>query len=74
MTTDQLLSFGTLLKRYRRAAELSQEQLAERAGYSAVYIRKLEAGARRPIASTVELLAHALNLEHEERAVLQEAA
>ncbi len=68
------LSFGALLKQFRRAAELSQEQLGERAGYSAVYIRKLEGGDRRPIASTIELLAQALGLDAGELALLQEAA
>lgn len=71
---QELLSFGAVLKRYRRAAELSQEELSERAGYSAVYIRKLEGGSRMPTASTVELLAHALELEPEQWQLLQQAA
>jgi len=35
MDTDQSPTFGALLKRHRRAAGLSQEQLAERAGLTA---------------------------------------
>src|SRR5579885_1303256 len=35
------VSFGRLLRQYRRAAGLTQETLAEQAGYSAIYLRKL---------------------------------
>jgi tetratricopeptide (TPR) repeat protein len=67
-------SFGQLLKRYRRAAELTQEALAEQAGYSAIYLRKLERGERFPLAFTVEALADALRLTPAERASLRAAA
>ena len=42
---------GQLLRRYRSAAGLTQEELADRAGYSANYIGKLERdvlGTRSP--------------------------
>ena len=42
-TTD----FGTLLQRFRLAAGLSREALAERAGLSATGIGALERGQRR---------------------------
>ncbi len=64
MTTASLLSFGVALKRYRRAAGLTQAALAARAGYSAVYIGILERGQRLPVPSTVDILA----LSPEERA------
>jgi predicted ATPase/DNA-binding XRE family transcriptional regulator len=67
-------SFGRLLKQFRRSAELTQEALAERAGYSAIYLRKLERGERFPLAFTVEALADALDLPPAERARLQAAA
>src|SRR5579871_4078702 len=67
-------SFGRLLKQYRRSAELTQEALAERAGYSAVYLRKLERGERLPLAFTVEALADALQLAPPERDRLLAAA
>src|SRR5579885_752304 len=67
-------SFGRLLKQFRRSAELTQEALAERAGYSAIYLRKLERGERFPLAFTVEALADALDLTPTERARLQAAA
>ena len=40
------LPFGALLKRYRRAAGLSQEALAERAGVGVRTVRGLETGER----------------------------
>jgi predicted ATPase/DNA-binding XRE family transcriptional regulator len=68
------MSFGMLLKRYRRAANLTQEMLAERAGYSTTYLSKLERGERQPLALTVVALAEALDLPPKERATLEEAA
>jgi predicted ATPase/DNA-binding XRE family transcriptional regulator len=67
-------AFGLLLKRSRRAAHLTQAQLAERAGFSVVYISMLERGARQPQRSTVALLADALTLSPAERATLEAAS
>jgi tetratricopeptide (TPR) repeat protein/transcriptional regulator with XRE-family HTH domain len=71
MASTQGLPFGVLLKRYRRAAGLSQEELAERAGYSPGHISKLERCARLPAPATVELLADVLALDSAERAALR---
>jgi tetratricopeptide (TPR) repeat protein/transcriptional regulator with XRE-family HTH domain len=68
------LAFGLLLKRTRRAAKLTQAELAERAGFSTDYISKLERGARHPQRATVTLLADALALSPSERAALESAA
>jgi transcriptional regulator with XRE-family HTH domain len=63
MTTRATTAFGTLLRRYRLAAGLSQEALAERAGLSAAAISALESGRRTaPRPDTVTLLATALGL------------
>lgn len=70
MTILQASSFGVLLKRYRRAAGLTQEALAARAQYSAVYISMLERGKRVPQRSAIEALADALSLSLPERARL----
>jgi tetratricopeptide (TPR) repeat protein/transcriptional regulator with XRE-family HTH domain len=67
----QMPAFGVLLKRYRRAANFTQERLAERAGYSAIYLSKLERGERQPLAFTVATLADALGLDAEERVALE---
>jgi predicted ATPase/DNA-binding XRE family transcriptional regulator len=69
------LSFGALLKRYRRAANLTQESLAERAGISARSVSDLERGlSRAPHAETIALLAQALGLTGSERVAFLAAA
>ncbi len=74
MDTDQSPTFGSLLKRHRRAAGLSQEQLAERAGLTAQAISTLERGFRRaPYRDTVRALAQALTLDSATAAVLDAA-
>src|SRR5947209_3735512 len=75
MVTEHPLSFGSLLKRYRLAAQLTQEELAERARLSARAVSDLERGMRRtPYRGTVEQLADALELEAAERSDLAAAA
>lgn len=71
MTTNQE-TFGSLLRRYRRGAGLTQEQLAERAGLSARAISDLERGERtKPWRETIALLADALQLAPHERRMLE---
>lgn len=67
-------SFGRLLRAYRRSARLTQEQLAERAGYSTVYVSMLERDQRTPLPATADALAEALSLSPRDRAALQRAA
>ncbi len=67
--------FGTLLRRYRIEAGLSQEQLAERARLSFHGVSALERGFRRtPQPETIALLAGALALDDHQRAALETAA
>src|SRR5918912_3513236 len=74
VTGDQASAFGHLLWQYRRAAGLTQEALAERAGLSVRGVSDLERGARRaPRRQTVRLLAEALALGAAERARLEGA-
>src|SRR5262245_38153277 len=62
------LSFGTLLRRTRRAVSLTQAELAERAGVSVRTVSDLERDvAHTPHRDTVRLLADALALSDEER-------
>jgi LuxR family transcriptional regulator, maltose regulon positive regulatory protein len=71
----ELSSFGDLLRRYRVAAGLSQEALAEQARMSARAISDLERGVHRlPYKDTVAQLATALGLTATERALLEAAA
>jgi non-specific serine/threonine protein kinase len=67
-------SFGTLLRNYRLAAGLTQEELAERAGLSVPGLSALESGKRQtPYRHTVTQLATALSLSSVEAARLQAA-
>src|ERR687886_2890756 len=69
------VTFGALLRQHRRAAGLTQEALAERAGLTAQAISALERGfRRRPHPSTVRLLAAALRLHAQDRAAFEAAA
>ncbi|HUG17258.1 MAG TPA: helix-turn-helix domain-containing protein, partial [Thermomicrobiales bacterium] len=68
MTAGADDGFGDLLRRARRAAGHSQEELAERAGISARAISDLERGVNRvPRRDTLELIADALDLPKDER-------
>jgi len=68
-------TFGTLLRRYRLAAGLTQEELAAEAGLSPRGIADLERGARtQPRKETIHLLAEALHLSPQDRAQLEAAA
>jgi predicted ATPase/DNA-binding XRE family transcriptional regulator len=68
-------AFGSLLRHLRRAAGMSQEELAERARISSESIGALERGTRRsPYRQTIALIAAALDLSAEDRAKLEDAA
>lgn len=75
MAVRKSFSFGFMLKRYRTASRLTQEELSSRAGISVHAISDLERGVYlSPHQSTVNLLASALTLSDGERATLLEAA
>jgi len=66
--------FARMLRRFRTGAGMTQEALAEEAGYSTVYISMLERGRREPAAETIDILARALGLNAAQRDALVEAA
>jgi branched-chain amino acid transport system substrate-binding protein len=69
------VTFASLLRSYRQAAGLTQEELAERAHLSREAIGTLERGNRlSPRKETINLLAEALSLTEPERAALEAAA
>lgn len=71
----QALPVGVLLKRFRRAANLTQEELAERSGVSARTISDMERGLmRRARQETVILLAEALELNPSDRELFESYA
>ncbi len=68
-------AFGELLRSYRNLANLTQEELAVRAGLTPQAIGKLERGERRrPHKYTVEKLAEALGLTGQDLARFEAAA
>jgi predicted ATPase/transcriptional regulator with XRE-family HTH domain len=75
MSTMRIVAFADLLRRYRRASGLTQEELAERAGVSPRTISALERGINRaPHRDTVSMLADALQLDDEQRIAFETAA
>lgn len=75
MQTIQSTSFGTLLRRHRLAAGLTQAELAERTHISVRSVSDMERGVSRwPHRDTVALLAESLRLAPEERAAFEMAA
>src|SRR5436305_3625501 len=75
MDTAQRLAFGTLLRRHRLAAGLTQEELAERAYISRRSVSDMERGVpHRPRPETVALLAAALALSESDHSAFVEAA
>jgi len=66
--------FGEILRQHRRAAGLTQEGLAERAGLSEHGIQKLESGATHPLRDTADRLSRALKLPDQEDALFKMAA
>jgi tetratricopeptide (TPR) repeat protein/transcriptional regulator with XRE-family HTH domain len=72
MALERARAFADLLREYRRAAGLSQEELAERAGLSERALRKLESGeSQTPRRDTLALLAAALSLSSNDRTLLE---
>src|SRR5262245_25122677 len=68
-------TFAALLKSFRAAAGLSQEELSERSGVTVSAISMLERGVRRsPFQHTVARLAAGLDLTPQEYALFEEAA
>jgi transcriptional regulator with XRE-family HTH domain len=68
-------AFGTVLRTYRAASGLTQEQLADRSGLSVRAIRNLEIGrTERPQRQSAALLATALRLTEPDQATLLAAA
>lgn len=60
-------SFGDWLKARRKALDLTQEELAQRAGCSIFALRKIESGERRPSKQLAGLLAAALQISDDDK-------
>lgn len=55
-------AFGFVLKKHRKRASLSQEQLALLANLDRTYISLLERGLRRPTLTTIFIIARTLKI------------
>ena len=73
MATSQDMSVAEMLRHFRRAAGLTQEELASRAQMSARAISNIERGVNTPYAKTLLLLADALHLSTKDRLLLESA-
>jgi predicted ATPase/transcriptional regulator with XRE-family HTH domain len=71
---DPPLFFGDWLKRRRQNLDLTQAELAERAGCSVFALRKIESGERRPSKDLAGLLAVALEVPPAKQATFVRAA
>jgi predicted ATPase/transcriptional regulator with XRE-family HTH domain len=67
-------SFGTWIKRRRKALDMTQPELAQRVGCSASLIFKIESDARRPSRQIAELLAEHLKIPLDQRALFLKVA
>jgi DNA-binding beta-propeller fold protein YncE/class 3 adenylate cyclase len=74
MNAPEEASFGALLRRLRKAAGLTQEELAERAELSVRQLAYLERGRHAARPGTIRRLADALELSGQERTSLLEQA
>ena len=61
-------SFGTWVRRQRKALDLTQQELAQRVGCSVSAILKIEADERRPSRQIAELLAQHLEIPADQTA------
>jgi transcriptional regulator with XRE-family HTH domain len=57
-----LRQMGTRLRKLRKARQMSQAALAEKAHLTRVYVTRLEAGRQDPSLSTINALAKALGV------------
>ena len=72
--SDLPVFFGEWVKRRRKALDLTQEELAQRAGCSVFALRKIESGERRPSKQLADLLAEALEISSEEKQTFKKVA
>jgi transcriptional regulator with XRE-family HTH domain len=59
----ECVTFGTIVRRFREAAGLSQEALAARAAIHRTYIGGIERGERNPTLLMIHRLARALGIK-----------
>ena len=68
------ISFGAWVARLRRSLDLTQTELANKVGCSVSAMRKIEGDERRPSREIAELLADALTIPADQRALFLKVA
>ncbi|MBU4396669.1 helix-turn-helix domain-containing protein [Patescibacteria group bacterium] len=63
MVTEKDIRLGKKIKKYRKLAGLTQDQLAEKTKLSTKYIQFIEAGSRKPSLKTIYRLARTLEVK-----------
>lgn len=71
---DDTASFGYWVRRWRKARDLTQEQLAKQVACAVVTIKKIEMDERRPSRQMAERLALCLDLPERQRTVFIQVA
>ena len=61
--SDLVLRVGSRLRELRQLADLTQEEVEERAGFSGKYVSEIERGLRDPPLTTLEKLARGIGCE-----------
>lgn len=70
----QISSLGRLIRHWRRLKDISQEELATRAGLSTRHLSRLETGRAQATRDSVRWISEALEIPESERAAFLEAA
>jgi predicted ATPase/transcriptional regulator with XRE-family HTH domain len=73
-STNRAVFFGEWLKVRRKALDLTQSELAQRAGCSVSALRKIESGERRPSKQLAGLLAKALEIPGQDQQIFLRVA
>jgi transcriptional regulator with XRE-family HTH domain len=63
VTAKHRQALGEAVRSARKAAELSQERLAEKSGLSTVFISRIERGKESPTIDSLVKIAHALKIK-----------
>lgn len=74
MLSSDATAFGKALRKLRKQAKLSQENLAQKAGLDRTYISLLELGQRSPTLSTMLSISRALEVTLVQLAMAIEAS
>ena len=62
MKEHQLLALGSTLRFFRNALNISQEELAHRAGFHRTYIGQIERGERNPSFLNIQILCNTIGV------------